>query len=172
MASRKKLPYREGDWIAVPLKTGGWAVGVVARQDGRGGIFGYFFGPRRDQVPALGELRGYKPDEAILLSILGDLGLIRNEWPVLGRLEPWEREKWPLTLLRRTDCVSGVHRLIEYDESDLLEEIGSRKAPPEEAMCYPEDGIAGSKSIEAVLDAILSGKLPAWSPAPRPPTDR
>lgn len=50
---RRKLNYGEGDWLAVPVRDGGLAVGVVARMDGKGGVVGYFFGPRRNDVPAL-----------------------------------------------------------------------------------------------------------------------
>jgi hypothetical protein len=48
----QKINYREGDWFAVPLRDGGYAVGLVARMDNRGGVLGYFFGPRRDDVPS------------------------------------------------------------------------------------------------------------------------
>ena len=34
--ARRKLPYDEGDWAAVPLEGGGYALGLIARMD-RGG---------------------------------------------------------------------------------------------------------------------------------------
>jgi hypothetical protein len=33
---RKKLPYREGDWLTVPLLDNCYALGLVARMDGKG----------------------------------------------------------------------------------------------------------------------------------------
>lgn len=32
------LPYREGTWFSVPMPTGGYAVGVVARATPGGGV--------------------------------------------------------------------------------------------------------------------------------------
>lgn len=53
----KRLPYREGTWFALPLRKGGYAVGVVARMAPRGRIIlAYFFGPKRNQIPST-----YKP---------------------------------------------------------------------------------------------------------------
>jgi hypothetical protein len=40
--ARRKLNYREGDWVAVPVWEGGWVPGIAARVDGRGGVLGYF----------------------------------------------------------------------------------------------------------------------------------
>lgn len=40
--------YREGSRFAVPLRQGGYAVGLVARVNPRGVLLGYFFGPRHD----------------------------------------------------------------------------------------------------------------------------
>jgi hypothetical protein len=77
--ARNKINYREGDWFAVPLRDGDYAVGVVARVDGSGGVLGYFFGPRRAEVPSLLEVENLDPDQALRVLRFGDLGLIENE---------------------------------------------------------------------------------------------
>jgi hypothetical protein len=52
----RKLPDSEGDGFAVPLRDGGYAIGVVARMDRKGSVLGYFFGPRYDEPPKLAEV--------------------------------------------------------------------------------------------------------------------
>ncbi len=65
-----KQKYGEGDWFAVPLRNGGYALGVVARRDGRGGIIGYFFGQKYSAPPSLDEVTSKTATDAILVSIL------------------------------------------------------------------------------------------------------
>src|SRR5580658_8156552 len=80
-----KLPNREGTLFAVPLRGGGFAVGVVARATNKGKvILCYFFGPRRDSIPALNDMVKLKPESAICVLRIGDLGLINGEWPIIG----------------------------------------------------------------------------------------
>jgi hypothetical protein len=72
----KKLPYREGTWFAIPLETGGFGVGVVARATKRGKvILAYFFGPHRSEVPSLDEVERLSPEDAVAVAHVGDLGL-------------------------------------------------------------------------------------------------
>ena len=35
--------YREGDWFAVPLRDGGFGVGVIARANPKAALLGYFW---------------------------------------------------------------------------------------------------------------------------------
>src|SRR5262249_16153212 len=48
-----KINHAEGECLAIPLRDGGFAIGVVARANATGVLLGYFFGPRRDVVPEL-----------------------------------------------------------------------------------------------------------------------
>src|SRR5829696_9606591 len=90
------LPYEEGDWFAVPLRDYGYGVGIVARMDGKGGVLGYFFEPRRIEVPVLDDLDALCAADAFLVRRFGDLSLIRREWPVIGRAPEWDRPLWPI----------------------------------------------------------------------------
>lgn len=85
MANR--LPYKDADWFAVPLREGrGFGAGVVARHDGRGGVIGYFFGVRFDEVPSIADIEGLRPSEALRVMRFGDLRLIKRTGPSSGRL--------------------------------------------------------------------------------------
>ena len=74
----KKLPYLEGDWVAVPLRgEAGWGVGRISRMAPRGrALVGYFFGDRFPTLPTLRQVSHLKPDQAVLIRRFGDLGLI------------------------------------------------------------------------------------------------
>ena len=97
------LPYREGDWIAVPLRDGtGFGVGRIARIAPGGGVLvGYFFAQRfagRPNAERLGHLRAA---DAVLRCRFGDLGLLEGEWHVLGGADNWRRDEWPLPTFAR-----------------------------------------------------------------------
>ena len=79
-----KLTYLEGSAFLVPLPSGGYARGVVARTAPKGKILlGYFFGPPLDQG-ADPRLESLNAKDAILCVRFGDLGLIEGHWPILG----------------------------------------------------------------------------------------
>src|ERR1700736_2791876 len=92
-----KLPYSEGSVFLVPLKTGGFARGVVARAPKRAGkvLLGYFFGPR---VPSTNDalLSDLDPANAVLRIRFGDLHLIDGTWAIVGRVPNWDRSDWPM----------------------------------------------------------------------------
>jgi hypothetical protein len=48
-----KVRYRKGDWSAVPLRDAGYGIGLLARANPESLLLGYFFGPKRDDVPSL-----------------------------------------------------------------------------------------------------------------------
>lgn len=148
-ARLQKLPYGEGDVFAVPLRDYGYALGVVARMDGKGLVLGYFFGPKLELISAAPDLASLEAHNAVSVRLLGDLGLIDLRWPVIGHIPEWDRTKWPLPQFRRGD--DGV---ISYNETTLDEEREAR-ATPEFCSQLPQDGLAGAGSIEKLLTREL-----------------
>ena len=147
----------EGDWYAVPLQNGGYAVGVVARTGKRGALFGYFFGPRREQLPTLDEVRELGLGDAISFELFGDLGIQNGKWTRLGRLETWERDKWPLPEFGRIENeATGVAWIINYASGDLGDQPRERRCSVEEARRLPLDRWAGSGAVEIRLTQKLS----------------
>ncbi len=91
-----RLNYSEGTWFAIPLRKGGFGVGVAARTTKKGPvILAYLFGPKRETVPTLPDVVGLDPSAAVKVARIGDLSLINGEWPFLGRSSPWLRDNWP-----------------------------------------------------------------------------
>ena len=153
--SRKKLPYRPGDLFAVPLRCGGFAAGVAARADGRGTVLGYFFGPRRDDLPMpndVGELRG---EDSIEIAIFGDLGMIEGRWPVIGPLPGWKSENWPVPDFGRIDAVSGNRAWrVRYQDPDL-KWLSEEEITVSEASALPRDRLMGAGAVERWLSHLL-----------------
>src|SRR2546427_9568860 len=110
----RRLTYREGMWFAVPLRNGGYAVGIVARKAKRGVLLGYFFGPRRQAVPVLEEVERLKPNDAILVKVFGDLGLLDGSWPIIGLASSWDRGRWPMAVFGRVEEFTGRSLRVEY----------------------------------------------------------
>ncbi|HQZ15389.1 MAG TPA: immunity 26/phosphotriesterase HocA family protein [Vicinamibacteria bacterium] len=157
MTSKSRLPYEEGDWFAVPLRNRGFGVGVVARSGPSGRVlFGYFFGPRREAVPAIDELRGYAAEQAVLVGQFGDLGLMNGTWRILGRQDPWERSAWPMPPMARVDVVSGQARKVTYSQDDPNQAISETPCGLEEARLLPRDSLMGAGAVEIRLTSLLS----------------
>ena len=153
---RRKLNYQEGDWIAVPLEQGGYCVGVIARCDRKGAILGYFFGPRIFEIPDISELSNFKASEAILIRDFGDLGLLDYGWPVIGKLDDWNSEQWPVPDFGYIDVVPpirGFRRVYGRGIGELCtEEI---QVSIEEAESLPQDGLSGYLALVYGLDKLL-----------------
>ncbi len=151
-----RFRYQEGDWFAVPLGGGGYAVGIIARR-GRGGVlFGYFFGPRHGDIPSLAQLEALRPDGAILVGKFGHLGLKDGTWPILGRVGQWERSSWPLPPLVRYEELTGRSFRAYYDDSDPNRLLREERIPAGEAEQGPKEGLMGYGFVELVLTKALT----------------
>ena len=149
-----KLPYCEGTWFAVPLRHGGFAVGVVARATIKGKvILCYFYGQRRAVVPALGEVERLKPNDAIRVIRVGDLGLICGEWPIIGQAASWKRSDWPMPVFVRRSPLSRKAWRVYHSDSDP--NLIDREEPEPYESTLEDDGVFGAGAAELVLTKAL-----------------
>jgi len=153
MAKKRRLPYPEGTWFAVPLRREGFAVGLLTRVAGDGPVFGYFFGPRRTQVPDIHETETLAPQDAIFVALFGDLGLLNGEWPVIGQHRKWDRDEWPLPALVRVDEMANKAWQVAY--SDQLQVVSEEPLDPSLAKESPRDGLWGYGAVEKRLTRLL-----------------
>ena len=153
MARQRKGP-AEGTWFGVPLKDGGFAVGLAARSNRKGLCLGYFFGPRSALVPTLDQVRQLRPGQAMWVEQFGDLGLIRDEWPVIGLEPEWERKTWPVPPFVRYDEIGRTALEVLYD--DDLSCVSEQPCDPNLRHVLPEDGLAGYQSVELLLNRMLA----------------
>ena len=150
-----KLNYHEGTWFAVPLRSDGFAVGVVARASKEGRvILCYFFGPCRDQLPKLEDVKHANHSEAIIAHRVGDLGLTSGEWPVIGHSESWDRSKWPVPVFIRRDPLRPLAWRV-YRSNDDPNIIIREEATPLEENSLERDSVLGSGAAETVLTKLL-----------------
>ena len=148
------LPYREGTLFAVPLRQGGFAVGVVARAAVSGRVvLCYFFGPRRMAVPSLAQVD--RPDNSATVCILrvGDLSLLDGGWPIIGPCSLWERSEWPVPAFVRKDELACRAWRVEYSDDDPSKVLREHPEPFESAL--ERDALFGAGAAELVLTRIL-----------------
>jgi hypothetical protein len=160
-ARRKHIKYSEGQWFVVPLKDGGYALGIIVRGSykTKGGL-GYFFGPRYENIPDEQETWHKRPSDAILIAWFGDLGIILGEWPLISTTRPFRQEEWPVPKFHRLDALDPSKGwLVEYDqESDRHVPVREIYCNAEDLAGLPEDGGYGYKAIENLLTKILSNE--------------
>jgi hypothetical protein len=151
-----KVKYREGDWFAVPLPDEGCAVGVIARVNPQAALLGYFFGPLRSQVPALDEVADLKPADAVLVAKFGHLGIVHGKWPLLGRVDGWDRREWPTPVFVRYEDLTGRSFRVFYDDDDPSRVLREEQIAPGEAEQAPKDGLMGAGFAEDALSRLLA----------------
>lgn len=153
-----KYDYEEGSVFFVPLRTGGFARGVVARCDGRGLVFGYFFGPRFASIPNDVEANQLKAGDAILIGKFGDIGLRKGEWPVVAKISTWQRESWPMPLFSSRAERDDYVALAEYDEDTFeLKRVTTRPRSEVADEDFLVDRVMGYGSVEKKLTELLQG---------------
>lgn len=152
----KRLPYKEGTWFAVPLRTGGYAVGVAARVAPKGRIlFAYFFGPRREEIPEIKELFSLTAEKSVLALMVGDLGLIDGTWKVIGQSINWERSEWPKPKFVRRESLTNRVYLVEYSDDDPSKRIRETRVDEQYSIGLPSDTLSGSGAAEIKLTYLL-----------------
>lgn len=151
----KRTKFQEGDWIAVPLRQGGYALGLLARLHGKDTGLGYFFGPKFPVMPCEQDAAKLSPHDAILTAKFGTIGIAKGDWKVVFPSRPWRREEWPIPAFRRVEPFTDRILRVVYAEGDLLTPVVELPVSPDEAAALPEDGSYGMGALEIRLTRIL-----------------
>jgi hypothetical protein len=153
---KKKINYREGDVFVLPLRSEGFARGLVARMNGGGIVFGCFFGPKLNGLADAMSRSDLQAGNAIFTCRFGDLGLLKQEWKVIGKLSGWSRDRWPLPPFLHVDQDGGAGFIRRYDEDSLKfiseERVALSRVSKTE---FPEDGLFGYGAVEIILTRLL-----------------
>lgn len=147
--------YAMGDSFAIPLLDGGYAVGLIARANKAGVLFGYFFGPRRPDLPSGEGLMGLAPESAVLVLMFGHLGIAEGRWPLLGRLKDWEPRDWPLPAFVRHEELTGRSFRVFYADDDPNRVLREEEIPIGESVEGPPDALYGPALVEDMLTELL-----------------
>lgn len=155
-----KLNYTEGSWFAVPLDSGGFGVGVVARATKKGPvILVYLFGLKREAVPSLSEVAKLDPSAAVKVIRIGDLHLLDGRWPILGRSPEWQRESWPMPMFTRSPPFLNHAYNVRYSDVDPAREVSETKVPLGTST-YEPTSTYGAGAVEFELTRLLGGDAP------------
>jgi hypothetical protein len=150
-----KVNCAEGTCFAVPLRTGGFAVGLVARASSDGPhVLAYFFGPKRDHVPTMAEVGELRAQAAAKVARTGDLHLLDGRWPVIGRLRDFHREDWPFPKFLRADEITRRAWAVEYADGDPGRAIAQTPIAFGTAG-LERDASLGAGAAELVLTKLL-----------------
>jgi hypothetical protein len=93
---------KAGDFIAVPLKHGGWAVALVVRVvpyvSGRPphAIYTYGFGKLFESCPTIEEAMRLRMTDTVCLDYSSGYQVWTGAWPRLGALPGFSRRDWPI----------------------------------------------------------------------------
>lgn len=156
------IKYKEGQAFALPLRSDGWAIGVIARVGRRGVLFGYFFDIHYKHLPSMKETERLTPSNAVLEARFGDLGIKRGEWIILGDMTDWNRESWPLPkFFSFGSGVAGDVLVITYNERDLVTVDRSQRASVGDTVLYLPDSMMGYGAIEIRLTEMITSNTKA-----------
>ena len=112
---KKRIKCREGDGFAVPLRIGGYCVGLVARTNNKGLVYGYFFAPRYLTVADI-DVTMIVQTSIVYRGKFGDLGINEGQWPLIGSLPNWTPRDWLFPPLVRVDELTERAWLSHYDD--------------------------------------------------------
>jgi hypothetical protein len=157
--SKKHLKYNEGQWFAIPLRNGGFAIGIVVRGSykTKGGL-GYFFGPKYEEIPGDEETLEKDPQESTLIAQFGDLGIITGSWPLIKSSRSFTKEDWPIPKFGSPNPLVPQKAFIrEYKQnnSGSLVLIRETVVDAKEIAGMPIDSLMGGGSIEIRLTNLL-----------------
>lgn len=155
----KRIKYREGDWFAVPLRSGGYALGILARGSLRvkGGL-GYFFPSRYDHPPTAADVAHLTAQQAIYIHWFGDLGIIEGRWPLIPSDRSFSRADWPVPRFGRVDMFnSELGWITEYRQDDEGSRVplAETRVPVAQIAGLPEEGTASAGFIEVKLAMLI-----------------
>lgn len=157
-----------GDWFAVPLPSGGWASGVVARIPNESNakrlpLLAYFFGPRTDQPVGVLELGSRRAEDAVIIDRIWQFYLGLYRWPILGRQSIWDEEAWPVPqffsdsrLPDRNGVVVPRFAVHEFVGCDFYNPFRTLPAKASDIVGLRPADIPSSKAIENDLDWYFS----------------
>jgi hypothetical protein len=157
--NKKRVRYNEGQWFAIPLGKGGYAIGVIVRGSykTKGGL-GYFFGPKYPNIPEDQETWEKRPEDAVLIGKFGDLGIFDGSWPLISSTRPFSREEWPVPEFGKKDLLipgKGYIRRYEYNERGERTLIKQTVVDIKEIQGLPKDGVMGAGLVEFRLTDLL-----------------
>ena len=154
----KRIKYDEGDIFAVPLRSGSFGIGILTTiSNTRTGAVGYFYEPAYAKLPTLESIPRLIPSKAIDICHFGDLGIVKGEWPILGKQEPFLNKEWEVTKFWHHDSISNRYSIRVYEPPDYVYWVSEYEVSEVEIGAIPKDGLYGKEALEIKLTKLLEG---------------
>jgi hypothetical protein len=158
----KNIKYNEGQWFAIPLRNGGYALGIIVRGNyqTKGGL-GYFFGPCYDHIPDNDDVWKINPDDALLITQFGDLGIINGRWPIILSTRPFSKDEWPIPKFGSVNPLiphKAFVREYQQDNAGELQVVREIVVDAKEIAGLPTDSSMGGGAVEIRLSDLLSNE--------------
>lgn len=156
---RKHIVCNEGDVFLVHLESGREVFGVVTRRPKRTSVIIYvvFYDRSLDEIKAL---QREEAEGRLLRCQTGDLGFREGQWHIVGRVESWSRESWPLPEFWREVSMDSRIYVTKYDEDTLIP-VGEWRTDPWDPRLegLPKDVLHGDVSAIRTVQMVLDGRL-------------
>ncbi|MEM7375641.1 MAG: Imm26 family immunity protein [Bacteroidota bacterium] len=150
--------FTTGTWFAIPLKSGGYAIGIIT--GGQSNIrLGYFFLDRFDDLPKSSDLKDLSASKSSLIAWFSAKGFKQGRWIVLESNRAFKRAEWPVPRFARVDVVDPTKGfIIEYDpnEPNHTQPLREILCSSQETENLPYDGLFGVGAIESKLDSTIN----------------
>ena len=106
-------------------------------------------------MPNIERVLTLDPEDAIHRCHFGDAGLKSGEWPIIGSLPNWDRNKWALHRFLRGNPLTNDAVVVEYDPDNPAVRTLTTRATNEDRSSLPKDGTAGHIYVEQVLAELF-----------------
>lgn len=120
-------PYAAGDWFAIPLRYGLFAVGRAATVDERGAILGYFFGQFFERLPSSSDIFALLPGDADIIGVCSLDGLRDGVWLAVAN----DPRPWTIPIFREIEPATGMIRWKTFEPPSLMTAITFEHEPKE-----------------------------------------
>jgi len=154
--------YSEGDFFAVPLKTGGYGIGIAVCVGPRGTVVGRFFAPVRESLPTMNDLEHLTENDSVHVEHFRDGGLRDGSWTIIGQHPTWDSYEWPIPKFGWFqpfgDQPGGRAFEMELDEN--LKTYRQKEISMAHFEQLPYEILVGSKAAEITITLALT--RPGW----------
>jgi hypothetical protein len=152
---KTKIKTKEGDVFVVPLLNGKYAIGLIARKNGKIAL-GYFFDTVFESPPSQVGQSVLSNRKIALIAKFSTMGIDDGEWPLAQTNIFFAREEWPIPLFKMQEPITKVYFAVVYEE-DLLHDT-RYKISESEAAEYFQDGLSGYVALSNKLSKILKAE--------------
>jgi hypothetical protein len=153
MMKKKKIKVKEGDVFAVPLRQGGYGIGIITREH-KTITMGYFFKTIYTEPPVQVPESILRKENVALIVKFSSMGIENGEWPLLETEFIFKREDWPIPVLMMQHPLTEKYYAVVYDETLINEE--RYLITEQEAKKLFSHGLFGYGALEKKLSTLLS----------------